>query len=388
MRNELLYKLHILKKKLSTSIPSIDEEYLKKQAKEHWNSYQPTSKKAFAIAEDGSVNKKKYLGFYLFSVCGYSYGDDGNTSYENTVGEIGISVIKNTERVDSYFKLLMYLTELKALLKLAKQTKPELLLIDGTLTSKFIIPAPKTGWFTKREFSGELAELSGELIPLLKEVLYKYDIAAFSEEVEEKVVKLAEDGLKTKPTRDIIEAFVSKLAYFEYFLLLYDLFYSLDWHPTIVGVAKTSSDTEIFKAAVPDISIFYRFINDTGYSKPLTVSFESKAKAISQEWEFSQVFEKREKDKAYALREVSIQFFYARYDNAKNISLLEVYEDPAKQSVNPEEILDYLNYLSVNGYPFFLIKADREARITNKDMELIESILGLQKELRGREPLL
>ncbi len=387
MRNELLYKLHILKRKLQTSLPDINEEHLKQQAYNNWNSYTPRSKPVFAIAEDGSVNKKKYLGFYLFSVCGYSYGDDGNSPYEATVGEIGISVIKNTERVDSYFKLLMYLSELKALLKLAKRVKPQVLLIDGTLTSKFIIPAPKTGWFTKKEFSGRLAELSGELIPLLKEILYNYDIAAFSDEVEKQVIHLAERGLNVKPTKDIVEAFLSKLAYFEYFLLLYDLFYSLDWHPIIIGVAKTSSDTEIFKASIPDISVFYRFIEDTGYSKPLTVAFESKAKSLSQEWEFSQVFEKREKQKANALRDVSIKFFYARYD-ARNISLLEVYEDPENPSVKPEEILNYLNYLSVNGYPFFLIKADREARITNKDMELIESILGLQRELKGREQLL
>jgi len=388
MIDRVYLKAEGLKRKLSSILPSISDNLSKEEVEKRWIYYAPEEKPVFAVAEDGSVNKKHYLGFYLFSVAGFAFGQDRDKNeYYSEVAEVQISVIKASERVDSYFSLLMFLCELKALIKLAKEVKPELLILDGTLTSKFIVSAPKTNWFTKREFSGKLAELSGKLIKEIKPVLYKYDIASFSDEITQKAVEKISQELNEKPKRDILEAVLSKLAYFEYFLLLYDLFYNLDWHPYIVGVAKTSNDTEIFHSPIPDLRIFYKYIDKTGYSIPHTVSFESKAKAKTQEWEFSEVFEKKEKEVAYALKEVSIKYFYSKYKDARNISLIEVYQDPEKEEISPEKIINYLSYLSPIGYPFHLIKADKSVRITANDMKLIEDILQLRYQITGREEL-
>lgn len=387
MLQKLYFKAENLKSRLDKIIPSIQDNISKEEVEKYWVNYEPVEKPIFAICEDGSINKRFYLGFYLFSVAGYAYGQDiDKTEYEEQVAEVDISVIKASERVDSYFRLLMFLCELKALLNLARKVKPELLILDGTLSSKFIISAPKTNWFTKKEFSGKLAELSGELIKDIKPILYDYDIASFSDEVVEKAIKLIPERLETKPQRDILEAILSKLAYFEYFLLLYELFYELDWNPYIVGIGKTSTDTQIFNASVPDMRIFYKYTDTNGYSTPKYVSMENKAK--TQEWEFSEIFEKVEKDKATALKEVSIQYFYSRYKNTRNVFLIEVYENPEKETIKPEEIIDYLTYLSPSGYPFFLVKADKDVRITRDDMELIEDIIGLKHELTGREELI
>ena len=387
MLQKLYLKAENLKSRLDKIIPSIQDNISKEEVEKYWVNYEPVEKPIFAISEDGSINKRFYLGFYLFSVAGYAYGQDiDKTEYEEQVAEVDISVIKASERVDSYFRLLMFLCELKALLNLARKVKPELLILDGTLSSKFIISAPKTNWFTKKEFSGKLAELSGELIKDIKPILYDYDIASFSDEVVEKAIKLIPERLETKPQRDILEAILSKLAYFEYFLLLYELFYELDWNPYIVGIGKTSTDTQIFNASVPDMRIFYKYTDTNGYSTPKYVSMENKAK--TQEWEFSEIFEKVEKDKATALKEVSIQYFYSRYKNTRNVFLIEVYENPEKETIKPEEIIDYLTYLSPSGYPFFLVKADKDVRITRDDMELIEDIIGLKHELTGREELI
>ncbi len=387
MLQKLYLKAENLKSRLDKIIPSIQDNISKEEVEKYWVNYESVEKPIFAISEDGSINKRFYLGFYLFSVAGYAYGQDiDKTEYEEQVAEVDISVIKASERVDSYFRLLMFLCELKALLNLARKVKPELLILDGTLSSKFIISAPKTNWFTKKEFSGKLAELSGELIKDIKPILYDYDIASFSDEVVEKAIKLIPERLETKPQRDILEAILSKLAYFEYFLLLYELFYELDWNPYIVGIGKTSTDTQIFNASVPDMRIFYKYTDTNGYSTPKYVSMENKAK--TQEWEFSEIFEKVEKDKATALKEVSIQYFYSRYKNTRNVFLIEVYENPEKETIKPEEIIDYLTYLSPSGYPFFLVKADKDVRITRDDMELIEDIIGLKHELTGREELI
>jgi len=387
MLQKLFFKAQNLKNKLDKILPSIQDNISKEEVEKYWNYYEPEEKPIFAISEDGSINKRFYLGFYLFSVAGYAYGQDLNENeYESQIAEVDISVIKASERIDSYFRLLMFLCELKALLSLAKEVKPELLILDGTLSSKFIVSAPKTNWFTKKEFSGKLAELSGELIKNIKPVLYDYDIASFSEEIVEKAIKLIPERLDTKPQRDVLEAILSKLAYFEYFLLLYELFYELDWNPYIIGIGKTSTDTQIFNASVPDMRIFYKYTDTNGYSTPNYVSMENKAK--TQEWEFSEIFEKVEKEKATALREVSIQYFYSRYKDTRNVFLIEVYENPERETIKPEAIMDYLAYLSPTGYPFFLVKADKDVRITKDDMEQIENIIGLKYEITGREELL
>lgn len=387
MIQKVYFKAEHLKRKLDKIIPSIQDNISKEDVEKYWINYEPVPKPIFAISEDGSINKKFYLGFYLFSVAGYAYGQDlDKNEYESQIAEVNISVIKASERIDSYFRLLMFLCELKSLLTLAKKVKPKLLILDGTLSSKFIISAPKTNWFTKKEFSGKLAELSGQLIKDIKPILYDYDIASFSDEIIEKAIKLIPERLDTKPQRDILEAILSKLAYFEYFLLVYELFYGLDWKPYIVGIGKTSTDTQIFNASVPDMRIFYKYTDKNGYSIPKYVSMENKAK--TQEWEFSEIFEKVEKEKAGALKEVSIQYFYTRYKDARNVFLIEVYENPEGETIKPETIMDYLAYLSPSGYPFYLIKADKDVRITKDDMELIENIIGLKYEITGREELI
>ncbi len=383
MRPELFEKTFKLKKELENILLHFDEEATRQEVLNQWNIYYPEKKFRFTIAEDGSFNKKHYLGFYLYSVSGYALGyrEDGEL-VEEFAGDIGITVIKKTDVVDSYLKMLMFLLELKALLKLAEKTKPEVLLLDGTISSRFITFFPKTDWFTPEEFEGKVAQVASEFIPVLKEYLLKEDIVAFSDtvkiSVEDKLVSLLG---KKGSRRDILEAALSKIAFFEYLLLLHKLLYGLDWNPLILGVAKTSHSTELFKKSVPDLKLFYSYIDDLGYSSSRYVDIES------IKWEFSELFEYMEKDVTSDLKLSQIKYVYARYDRGKHISLIEVYENPDRPTPSFEEILDILSYYSVNGYPFLLKKADNEVRITKRDLDLLEKILGLQREISGREIL-
>ncbi|WP_293444726.1 DNA double-strand break repair nuclease NurA [Persephonella sp.] len=384
MRPELLNKTYSLKNELSQLALSLNEEINRDDVLSKWKNYTPNPTYSYLAAEDGSYNKKHYLGFYLYSVSGYAVGfrKDGTFSEEVT-GDINLSVIKKTDTVDQFLRMLMFLCELKALLRLSSKEKPEFLVIDGTLSSRFITIFPKTDWFSGEEFEGKIASIAGEFIPLLKENLFDEDITAFSQKVKRKVTErlkaeFGEKGLR----RDVIEATLSKLAYFEYLLLLHTLFYGLDWNPVVIGIAKTSHSTQIFNKSIPDLRIFHHTIKETGYSYPLIYLDLEEIK-----WEFSQVFEYLEESIAYQLKEISIKYFYGKYDKGRTISLIELYENPEHTGLKPEQILDVLSYFSVGGYPFPLKKADSEVRITHKDMEFIESLLGLQKELHGREGL-
>ncbi len=383
MRPELLEKTFLLKQELRNLKLIIDEEAVRQEVLKNWNTYIPNKEYKFTIAEDGSFNKKRYLGFYLYSVAGFAVGftEDENT-VEEFAGDIGITVIKKTEVVDSYLKMLMFLLELKALLRLAKKTKPEVLLIDGTLSSRFITFFPKTDWFTSEEFEGKIANLASEYIPILKENLLKEDIVAFSPSikisVEEKLLNILG---KRYVRRDTLEATLSKIAYFEYLLLLHELFYGLEWNPLVLGIAKTSHNTEIFNKSLPDLKLFYDFVEEMGYSVYRYVNLEEK------KWEFSEIFEYLEKSVTSDLKFTQLKYFYAKYGNGKHISLIEVYENPERKTPSFEEILDTLSFYAVDGYPFLLKKADREVRITGKDLSFLESILDLKRELSGREVL-
>ncbi len=385
MRLEILEKAKLLKEEFYNLTKDFDREIRKEDVKREWYKYTPNPKKISVCAEDGSLNVRNYLGYNLFVVSGYAVymneDETGEINYkEYTTGEINLSVIKKHKYLDAYLRTLMFLVELKALLKLAKETKPEMLILDGTLSSKYITIFPKSDWFTDKEFEGELANTSVELVPLIKDKLFDYDIVAFSKEVKE-IVKTKLEKKNIPPTIATLEATISKIAYFEYLLLLHELFYNLDWHPLIIGIAKTSNLTSIFNKSIPDIRIFYKYAEGLGYSKKIYLETEE------LKWEHSEIFEKKEIEIESKLREVSFLYFYSKYQSERSISLIEIYEDPEIEKFDEEKILDYLNYLSVNGYPFILKKADKEVRITNKDMELIESILGLQNEVSGREGL-
>ncbi len=380
MRPELFEKTFKLKNEIKNLAINLNEEITEKEVKSKWFSYKPEKKYRFSIAEDGSFNKKHYLGFYLYSVAGYAVGyrEDG-TVVEEIAGDIGITVIKKTDVLDSYLKMLMFLLELKSLIRLAEREKPEVLILDGTLSSRFITFFPKSEWFTSEEFEGKIANLAAEYIKILKKGLLKHDITAFSEtlklSLEEKLLSMFG---KKGSRRDVFEAALSKIAYFEYLLLLHKLFYGLKWNPLIIGVAKTSHNTEIFNRSIPDIRLLYNYVDSTGYSVSMYVNLEEK------KWEFSELLERKIESE---LKDIQIKYFYGKYDRGRHISLIEVYENPDRETPDLEEILDILSYYSVNGYPFLLKKADNEVRITNKDMEVIENLLDLKREIHGRENL-
>ncbi|MDQ7056484.1 MAG: DNA double-strand break repair nuclease NurA [Persephonella sp.] len=371
MRPELLKKTYSLKNELSQLAVSLNEEIKKEEVLSKWKDYSPAPVNRFAVAADGSFNKKHYIGFYLYSVSGYAVGlRNGSTVVEEVTGDINLSVIKKTELIDQYLRMLMFLCEMKALLKLAKSEKPEVLLIDGTLSSRFITVFPKTDWFCSEEFEGKIASIAGEFIPVLKDTLLREDIVAFSEEIKEKVMKtlfkeFGEKGLR----RDIVEATLSKIAYFEYLLLLHRLFYGMDFKPVVIGVAKTSHSTDIFKKSLPDIRVLHQFVRSTGYTSPHTYVNLDEIK-----WEFSQVFEFIEESVAYRAERCQYKIFLRKVRQRKTISLIEYYENPELEGISPEYILDILSHFSVSGYPFPLRKADYEVRITRRDMEMIENL--------------
>lgn len=390
MKIELLSKAQSLKSEVLRIKEKIDKSIDYNEVLKKWIEYKPSSRYVPAAAEDGSFNKKYYLGFYLYAVAGFSNmyieEKDGEGRFiDEFVGDINLSVIKNTNFVDTYFKNLMFLAELKALLNLAEREKPKLLILDGTLSSRYISILPKTNWFISEEFEGQLFDIAISYTDILKENLNNREPLTFNKDFHNEVKdKLISTFGKLKGDRkDIFEAVISKIAYFEYLLLLHKLLKGLDWNPLVIGVAKTSTLTEIFNSSIPDIKIFSSFTQSSGYSIKMQVNLEGK------KWEFAEKFEAIEKNIEIELRDVIIDYFYCKLRDGRDILLVELYENPEfTADYSPEDIMDMLSYYSVGNYPFLLTRADKEVRITKKDMDLIEDILGLKYELTGREALI
>ncbi|RUM60521.1 MAG: nuclease [Persephonella sp.] len=390
MKIELLSKAQSLKSEVLRIKEKIDKSIDYNEVLKKWIEYKPSSRYVPAAAEDGSFNKKYYLGFYLYAVAGFSNmyieEKDGEGRFiDEFVGDINLSVIKNTNFVDTYFRNLMFLAELKALLNLAEREKPKLLILDGTLSSRYISILPKTNWFISEEFEGQLFDIAISYTDILKENLNNREPLTFNKDFHNEVKdKLISTFGKLKGDRkDIFEAVISKIAYFEYLLLLHKLLKGLDWNPLVIGVAKTSTLTEIFNSSIPDIKIFSSFTQSSGYSIKMQVNLEGK------KWEFAEKFEAIEKNIEIELRDVIIDYFYCKLRDGRDILLVELYENPEfTADYSPEDIMDMLSYYSVGNYPFLLTRADKEVRITKKDMDLIEDILGLKYELTGREALI
>ncbi len=389
MRVELLAKAQNLKEEILTIRNRLEKDIDFNEVNKRWYPYQPSPKYVPAVAEDGSFNKKYYLGFHLYAVSGFAnlyIEENGKGKFiDEFIGDINISVIKSSNFTDTYFRNLMFLAEIKALINLAEKEKPDLLILDGTLSGRYITILPKSNWFISEEFEGELIDTALSFVDTLKKNLNNREPLSFNKDFHREVKDrlISKFGRLKGDRKDILEAVLSKIAFFEYILLLHKLFKGLDWNPLVIGIAKTSSLTEIFNSSIPDIKIFSSYIQYSGYSIKRQINLEEK------KWKFSERFEILEKEIGIELKDIIIDYFYGKLKDGKDILLIELYENPEfTENYSPEYILDVLSYYAVGNYPFLLTRADKEARITKKDIELIEDILGLKYELTGREALL
>lgn len=375
---KLKQKKEFLKKLLDSNLIKNSS---KKSIVEKWQEYTPSQREDFSVVvSDGSFIKKQYLGFYLGAFSGYGYFYDFTTKQKAdfSVGDILISVAKKDEFVKSYLSLLMFLSEAKTLLHIAKDKKTDLIIFDGTLTSRLITPFPRSEWFIKSDNSMEdlINSICLEIIEENKqEFILSEDVFSVSFQSQEIISKkILEKGLELR--FDIVESIMAKLSYYEMMLVLTELFKLRE--PLIIGLAKTSSGTDIFKESLPDIKLFSEYSDKLGFSADIIQQDISKLKSS-----FGEIVS----EMADFLSELDIVSFYSKYSSPRHINLIEVYQNPDKKTVKREEILDMLASISIDGYPFFLKKTDNEVKITKADLDFIARELGLERMITGRENL-
>lgn len=380
MRHDLLLELIKNRKENITKYvaPSKkDIEELKSLVNKKWNNYIPSKKTVFYAAADGSLYTKNYLGFSIMVFSGYSESfNPENEQIDNLfLGDIYPVVMKKIDQLKTLATLSMFLCETKALLNLAEKVKPKLLIIDGTITSRFIIPYPLTSWFCSNN-NEEIENISVELIKENLDIINSNEILSLKDEYIERIKsKIKEDK------KDYLDAIVFQSLYYEFLITLYKLF-NLDYNPIIIGIAKTSTGKDLLNHSIPDIRIFLSLADELGYSEIVEQKVENLKSFFGKFTEVSSQIN----NFIYGL---DILSFYAKYRSKDRINLVEFYQNPNIKTVDIREILDYLNDISFGGldYPFKLKKVDNEVRITQLDFEFIERELGLTYEITGREGL-
>lgn len=380
MRQDLLLELIKRRRKNITKyvVPSKkDIEELKSLVKIKWNSYKPFKKKIFYAAADGSLYTKNYLGFSIIVFSGYaeSFNPENEQIDSSFLGDIYPVVMKKIDQVKTLATLSMFLCETKALLNLAEKVKPKLLIIDGTITSRFVIPYPLISWFCS-DNNEEIENISVELIRENLDIINSYEILSLKDEYIEKIKSKIKEEKK-----DYLDAIVFQSLYYEFLITLYRLF-NLDYNPIIIGIAKTSTGKDLLNHSIPDIRIFLNLADELGYSEIVEQKVENLKSFFGKFTEVSSQIN----NFIYGL---DILSFYAKYRSKDRINLIEFYQNPNVKTIDVKEILDYINDISFGGldYPFKLKKVDNEVRITQFDFEFIEKELGLTYEITGREGL-
>ncbi len=381
-----LRKAEVIRERLSETTL----QPLREKAREEWIPYKPEPREPESTAGvDGSNNSIEFKGITLYAVLGYALAKRKQGVSEHLVGDIDILYPPGiAERI----RLLREIAETKTALLVSDV---EVLLIDGSIRSLLIQPRPLARYFVLDRAIDEAVEiLGGNVFNEIYERIRRQvdtDPETWQDPFVSKTLVL-ENNLTTEDT----EPLVVLLEYIEKLLslrLLLEKRMKLDEWPKTIYVSKTSRSQLYFKhlrenlgIPVPsDILVFTYFTSKAGYSKP----------RLSEEESIKQLPSKA------GLRTLLGEFFdkisfivsYARLEDHGPVLKLEIpvekkiIGDPSSLTEIVREAVNYISYISVNGYPYTLIEADKSSKITRDDIIRLAHILGLLPRLTGREVL-
>jgi len=165
---------------------------------------------------------------------------------------------------------------------------------------------------------------------------------------------------------------------------LREFLYMIGAHPKkVVFFSKNSSAKDLLGMVKGDVYYIERLTEGaTGFTKPFNLE-SSKMRGVS-------ALASRFREELKNVSGVSLHPYvvYARFDSFKRVYRLEfVAEGDEDANETANRLFKAISAVSVSGYPYQLMRADQLARIGDRDVEKLASILGLSSEPRGREPL-
>lgn len=311
----------------------------------------------FSIAAgDGSFNKKKFLMTNFCAVGAESIIYDGEIK---KIDDSEIFDIGHVNFLDELLSNYMSIFELKCALRAITEYDVDYYLFDGSILGDLQNAFPKG------------AKLPNKL---------KYNLdTSFLKEFEKRLdmtkygfvfPKLYEDyrlyELPHSDSSNIREEYNLHLASIEKIILLKKI---LENRRKIVCISKTSSDRELFTWNIPDIAFLDKFTDKQGISK-----FQYRKVYDKAAFPFYNDF----------FKGLIFTVFYVRLQDNKNVLKVELpYKATLKEVI---DVIEKINVLAVQGYPYLLSKAHNDVVITDRN---IKELLKIAKvyETTNREML-
>jgi NurA-like 5'-3' nuclease len=323
-----------------------------KEVEEKWilDNFENPKDMSFA-GGDGSCNKLDYISFSFYGVGAVSFVHNMGEKIKKAKEEY-IFDITHPLDIEDRIRRYMLTLELKNALYVLRNYDIDYYIFDGSLFSLLI--------FTKKGM--EIYEKE------LEEIYSDYG-EEFDKKIEEEI-KYGEIGIISK---DLDLELNKKILveHVEYILTLTKLIN--EFKDKIIGISKTSKINIYFDKNMPDIAIFTKYTDKSGYSEP--IDFVNKIGP-----------EKKEKHKQLSSVVKGINFiknkpFHAKIDTAY-IQFVRLEDNCGVVGITSfnkidEEVLSSLKQISINGYPYILKKAHETVEITNKKLEAIAKMLNI-----------
>ncbi len=359
------------------------EEVLEKAAK-LWVKHEPQGVEPSSFgAVDGSNNSLEFKGLTLYAVLGYGITRESSVK-EYFVGDIDVLYTGDTSE---HVRLLREIAEMKTAY-LASNV--DLLMIDGSITSLLIRPRPLTDNVALSTAIREALEIDPDIFDTLWSDLKKQLSSCGNILVDPYISRRLSHEHKLYSERKfylpVLLEYIEKLLTIR---LLLDKMVARKKKPGLVFISKTSRSRHYFreeeaKRPIPsDILIFTYATREPGYSNPLIPEFEkglpregplkSMVHDFFEEFEYVVSYIRFEADAPLLKFEIPVyKGMYSGGDDLKEIIV---------------HLIESIYPLTVDGYPYPLIEADKSSKITRDDLINIAQIIGFLPRLTGREVL-
>ncbi len=351
-----LYEKAIAKRGFIQDIDS--DNNLDSQLEFNWfdRKFNESSDEFSIAAGDGSFNKKKFLKCNFCAIGAESIIYDGEVK---KIDDSDILEINHISFLDELLGNYMSILELKCALRAIREYDVDYYLFDGSLLGDLENAYPKGA-----ELPSKIRDNLDD--SLLNEFKRRLDITQYGfvfPQIRDRVLSDVSFDEKYEDKED----FDLHLSSVEKIILLKEI---LQEKKKIISISKTSSDNDLFKWNIPDIAILDNLTDKKqGLSK---IEYRRVFKNASFQY-FNDFF-----------KQLQFTIFYVRLQDNKNVLKVELpYRASIKEVI---DIVEKINVLSVQGYPYLLSKAHNDVVITDRN---IKELLKLAKiyETTNREML-
>lgn len=333
--------------------------------------------KTFA-AVDGSLNKKKLMAAFIYALSSQTIIYDSKTliTKHSQAADVNYTSSTQTNHINDILSHQMSILELKSTIDtLQKHPEIDYMLLDGMISGKILYLS------INYEFPQQIEDMIQDKIDEIEQQLEDGDFPI--EIVMNKTVvdEIMQHGkFKPQEENEIKEQIMKysqtleELACINYLLENYS--------EKIVGVSKTSSTQNQFEQIIPDAAAVEYVCKKSGYTNPIENSNIKPLRRVTTQRRRTNEFPKYR-----SLSDRTFTTFFTRVDNHGNVLKIELpYKIYADKHQTIQTILNDLNSISVDGYPYILKKAHDEVVIKQRDMDSIMKELGIF-EKTGRDML-